>query len=322
MSSSMEEKLEKIVSGAKLIGISGHMHPDGDCVGAVLACTLYLKKVLGDSVKIYSYLESISNSFTMLDGLSLINTNYQFPDKPFDLFISLDCGSADRLGRCEKAFNEANGKIVFDHHLTNTGFGDVNFIYPSASSTCEVLYQFMDYKMIDLPIAEALYVGIMHDTGVFKYSCTSENTMCIVGHLMSKGINTADLIDKTFFMKSFLQVKTLGYALNQAKLGLEGKLISTVLTLKDLEMLGATSADTESVVSEIRTTEGVEVAVFIREDEPGLYKFSLRSNGKVDVAAIAASFGGGGHKLAAGFSIQADLEETFTQVSAMVMFQL
>lgn len=318
----MEEKLEKIVSGAKLIGISGHMHPDGDCVGAVLACTLYLKKVLGDSVKIYSYLESISNSFTMLDGLSLINTNYQFPDKPFDLFISLDCGSADRLGRCEKAFNEANGKIVFDHHLTNTGFGDVNFIYPSASSTCEVLYQFMDYKMIDLPIAEALYVGIMHDTGVFKYSCTSENTMCIVGHLMSKGINTADLIDKTFFMKSFLQVKTLGYALNQAKLGLEGKLISTVLTLKDLEMLGATSADTESVVSEIRTTEGVEVAVFIREDEPGIYKFSLRSNGKVDVAAIAASFGGGGHKLAAGFCIQADLEETFTQVSAMVMFQL
>lgn len=318
----MEEKLEKIVSGAKLIGISGHMHPDGDCVGAVLACTLYLKKVLGDSVKIYSYLESISNSFTMLDGLSFINTNYQFPDKPFDLFISLDCGSADRLGRCEKAFNEANGKIVFDHHLTNTGFGDVNFIYPSASSTCEVLYQFMDYKMIDLPIAEALYVGIMHDTGVFKYSCTSENTMCIVGHLMSKGINTADLIDKTFFMKSFLQVKTLGYALNQAKLGLEGKLISTVLTLKDLEMLGATSADTESVVSEIRTTEGVEVAVFIREDEPGFYKFSLRSNGKVDVAAIAASFGGGGHKLAAGFSIQADLEETFTQVSAMVMFQL
>ena len=139
---------------------------------------------------------------------------------------------------------------------------------------------------------------------------------------MSKGINTADLIDKTFFMKSFLQVKTLGYALNQAKLGLEGKLISTVLTLKDLEMLGASSADTESVVSEIRTTEGVEVAVFIREDEPGFYKFSLRSNGKVDVAAIAASFGGGGHKLAAGFSIQADLEETFTQVSAMVMFQL
>ena len=318
----MEERLEKIVSGAKLIGISGHIHPDGDCIGAVLACTLYLKKVLGESVKIYPYLESVPNSLSMLNGLEYIDLGYNFPDKPFDLFISLDCGSADRLGRCEKAFNEANGKIVFDHHITNSGFGDVNFVYPSASSTCEVLSDFMDDKLIDLSIAEALYVGIMHDTGVFKYSCTSEKTMCTVGHLMSKGINTADLVDKTYFLKSFLELKTLGYALNQAKLGLEGKLISTVLTLKDLEKLGATAADTESIVSEIRTTEGVEVAVFIREDEPGFYKFSLRSNGKVDVAGIAASFGGGGHKLAAGFSIKADLDEIFTQVSAMVMFQL
>lgn len=322
MSSSMEEKLEKIVSGAKLIGISGHVHPDGDCVGAVLGCTLYLKKVLGDSVQIYSYLEGISKSLSMLNGLENIDTEYHFPDRPFDLFISLDCGSSDRLGRCEKAFLEANGKIVFDHHITNAGFGDVNFVYPSASSTCEVIFDFLDEKQIDLSIAEALYVGIMHDTGVFKYSCTSERTMCIVGRLMSKGIDTADLIDRTYFIKSFLQLKTLGFALNKAKLGLDGKLISTVLTLNDLEKLGAAASDTESIVSQIRTTEGVEVAVFIREDEPGLYKFSLRSNGKVDVAGIAASFGGGGHKLAAGFSIKADLDETFTQISAMVMFQL
>ena len=139
---------------------------------------------------------------------------------------------------------------------------------------------------------------------------------------MSKGIDTADLIDRSFYMKTFPQLKALGFALNKAELVLGGKAIVSVLTLSDMERLGITAAETEGIVSELRTTEGVECAVFVREDAPGKYKFSLRSNGKVDVSMISSSFNGGGHKMAAGFSTTSDLDGILTQVYAMIMLQL
>ena len=316
----MNEFLEDIVRDAGSIGIAGHVHPDGDCVGSVLGCYLYLKSVL-KNVTIHPYLENISGSFSMLSGLADVDTSFQVPEEPYDLFISLDCGSIDRLGKCEDIFRAAKRTVAFDHHITNTEFADVNFVDASASSTCEVLFGHLRRAAIDLPIAEALYIGILHDTGVFKYSCTSEKTMCTVGYLMSKGIDTATLVDRSFYMKTFSQLKALGLALDKAELELGGKVIVTVLTLADMKSIGAKINDTEGIVSELRTTEGVEVAVFVREDLPEMYKFSLRSNGKVDVANISAGFGGGGHKMAAGFTAAGSLNELLTQLYALIMLQ-
>ncbi|MBO4281501.1 MAG: bifunctional oligoribonuclease/PAP phosphatase NrnA [Lachnospiraceae bacterium] len=318
----MTELLDEIAKGAKTIAIAGHVHPDGDCVGSVLGCALYLKAVLPSEVSVHAYLENISESFSMLSGLSEIDTEFQIPDEPYDLFISVDCGSSDRLGRCENAFHAAKKTVSFDHHITNTEFADRNFVDASASSTCEVLFAHMRRAAIDLPIAEALYTGILHDTGVFKYSSTSEKTMCTAGYLMSKGIDTATLVDRSFYMKTYAQLKALGLALGKAELELGGKVIVAVLTLNDMKSINASHEDTGSIVSELRTTEGVEVAIFVREDMPGLYKFSLRSNGKVDVASISSGFGGGGHKLAAGFSAAGDLNEFLTQLYALIMLQL
>lgn len=317
----MTDLLQNLLKDVHTVGISGHIHPDGDCVGSVLGLSLYLKQNF-PMLKVHPYLESIGKSYQLLNGLECIDTGYHFPKEPFDLFISLDCGSLDRLGNAVEAFQSAKKKVAFDHHITNTHFADENYVDGSASSTCEVLFGYMEPERIELPVAEALYLGIVHDTGVFKYSCTSEKTMNIAGFLMSKGINTAELIDRSFYLMTFLQLKTSGYALNKAELSLGGKMSSTVLTLQDLERLGATAADTESIVNSLRTVEGVEAAVFIREDAPSTYKFSLRSNGKVDVSAISAAFNGGGHKLAAGFTATGNLDEIFTQVSAMIMLQL
>ena len=317
----MNDFLEEIVGDAKTIGIAGHVHPDGDCVGSVLGCALYLKSVLQNAV-IHPYLESISNSFTMLSGLNEIDTDFTVPEEPYDLFISLDCGSVDRLGKCEDIFHAAKRTVAFDHPITNTEFADQNFVDAAASSTCEVLFGHMRRAAIDLSIAEALYIGILHDTGVFKYSCTSEKTMCTVGYLMSKGIDTATLVDRSFYMKTFSQLKALGLALDKAELELGGKVIVTVLTLNDMKSINAKINDTEGIVSELRTTDGVEVAVFVREDLPGVYKFSLRSNGKVDVASISAGFGGGGHKMASGFNAAGSLNELLTQLYALIMLQL
>ncbi|MBO4695769.1 MAG: bifunctional oligoribonuclease/PAP phosphatase NrnA [Lachnospiraceae bacterium] len=317
----MSELLETIIGDAGTIGICGHIHPDGDSVGSVLGCYLYLKNVFPDA-EITPYLDQPGESFRMLTGIEQIRSDFQLPEEPFDVFISLDCGSADRMGKCQEAFDKAKKTISIDHHITNTGFGQINFVEPYASSACEVLFGHLDREKIDLPTAEALYVGIMHDTGVFKYSCTSEKTMNIAGFLMSKGIDTANLIDQSFYMKTFKQLKAMGYALNKAELQLGGKAIITVLTKNDMEKLGITSADTEGIVSELRTTDGVECAVFVREDAPQTYKFSLRSNGKVDVSAISSSFDGGGHKMAAGFTAKGELDGILTQVYAMIMLQL
>lgn len=317
----MTKLLLDYVKDAKTIGISGHIHPDGDCIGSVLSCYMYLKNAL-PLATIHAYAESVSNSFTMLSRVEELDTSYSFPEEPYDVFISLDCGSIDRLGRCQDEFLRAKRTVSFDHHITNTNFADENIVNAAASSTSEVLFDHMERELIDLPIAEALYLGIMHDTGVFKYSCTSEKTMCTVGYLMSKGIDTASLVDKSFYMKSFIQLKTLGCALSKAELGLGGKMIYTILTQEDIAKIGARMTDTEGIVSELRTTEGVEAAVFIREEATGVYKFSLRSNGLVDVSTISSSFGGGGHKMAAGFTAEGSLDEIFTQVSAMIMLQI
>lgn len=315
------ELLETIVGDAKRIGISGHIHPDGDSVGAVLGCYLYLKNMLPDS-EIYPYLEAPGRSFRMLTGIDKIRSDFQFPEEPFDVFISVDCGSRDRLGACEEAFQAAKKTVNIDHHITNTGFADVNHVEAYSSSSCEVLFGLMNPDAIDLPTAEALYIGIMHDTGVFKYSCTSEKTMKIAGYLMSKGIDTADLIDRSFYMKSFTQLKALGFALNKAELVLGGKAIVSILRINDMDKLGITIADTEGIVSELRTTEGVECAVFVREEAPETFKFSLRSNGKVDVSVISSSFDGGGHRMAAGFTAKGELDGILTQLYAMIMLQL
>ena len=317
----MNALLDTVAGDARTIAVSGHIHPDGDCVGSVLACLLYLRNAFPDR-KIDAYLEQTGRSFQMLTGIDEIRLDYHFPEEPYDLFISLDCGSIDRLGRAEEAFRGAKRTVCFDHHITNTEYADENYVEASASSTCEVLFGHMNRGSITLPIAEALYLGIVHDTGVFKYSCTSEKTMCIAGYLMSKGIDTASLIDQSFYIKSFRQIKTLGYALNKSELVLGGKAVVCILTLSERDKMGISVSDTEGIVSELRTTEGVECAVFVREDAPETYKFSLRSNGKVDVSVISQKFDGGGHKMAAGFTAKGELEEILTQVYAMIMLQL
>jgi len=317
----MADFLDEMIGDAKTIAVSGHIHADGDSVGAVLAAYLYLKNAFPGRT-VHPYLDGASKSFSMLSGLSDIDSVFTVPEEPYDLFISLDCGSSDRLGKCEPLFRAAKHTIQFDHHITNTEFAEENYVNSAASSTCEILFDFMRKDMIDLPVAEALYTGILHDTGVFKYSCTSEKTMCTAGFLMSRGIDTATLIDRTFYMKTFSQLKTLGYALNKSEQVLGGKMVLSVLTAADMRAIGATVADTEGIVSELRTTEGVEVAVFVREDAPETYKFSLRSNGRVDVSSISASFGGGGHRLASGFTAKGNLENILTEVYAMVMLQL
>ena len=317
----MNRSLRNAVAAAKTIAITGHKHPDGDCVGSCMAMYYFLKDNFADKT-VRVYLETPPENLAVLPAWDEIDTEFLPPEKPYDLFLVLDCSSEDRFPCAKEMVAAAKHTFVVDHHMTNTHFADEEIVLPEASSTCEVLFGLLSENAITTDIATALYMGIVHDTGVFKYECCRENTMKVAGKLLSKGVDAQRLIDDTFYRKSYLQNLVIGYSVLNSKLLLGGKMICTVLTAEELAKFGAVAKDTEGVIDQLRLTEGIEVAMFAREDEPNRFKVSLRAISKVNVAAICQTFGGGGHRLAAGCNVDGPVSAAIEKIASMVESEL
>lgn len=317
----MYKTLIEAIENSNSIAISGHIRPDGDCVGSTTALYNYIKHNYPQK-QVVLFLENIADEFKSvlsvpenLDGNNWMEEN---PGYKFDLFAALDSSSVDRLGPNQELFREAGFRFVIDHHKTNTEYGDINIVYADASSACEVLFDQLECDKIDLETARCLYLGIVHDTGVFKFNSTSRHTMEIAGILLEKGVNSDVIIDKTFYEKSWNQNKLLGLALDKARLHLNGLAASTIITRADLEKTGCKMTETDGIVEQLRLTRNVELAIFIREDGDNYYKFSLRSkNGLLDVSEIAVVYNGGGHLMASGFSAEGDVEEILSDVLSL-----
>lgn len=310
------------VKGAATIGISGHVRPDGDCVGSAMGLYLYLKKVCPHA-KIQVMLEQPADIFSCISRIEEISTDFSPLTECFDVFIALDT-SKDRLGDAESCFDQAKKKINIDHHISNaSGSGDVNYIVPEASSTSELVYQVIaDKKELDVEIAKALYIGIIHDTGVFQYSNTSPETLRIGADLVSYGFDFTRIIDETFYEKTYVQNQILGRALLESFLFMDGKCVVSMIDKKTMAFYNATSKDLDGIVSQLRNTKGVECAIFMYQTESQEYKVSLRSGGTLDVAQIAAFFGGGGHKKAAGATMHGTCYDVVNNLSAQIEKQL
>ncbi|HHU74822.1 MAG TPA: bifunctional oligoribonuclease/PAP phosphatase NrnA [Clostridiales bacterium] len=317
------DNISEILQGVKNIVIAGHIRPDGDCVGSCTALYQYLR-AYGDEFGVESvdvYLEPFGKEFHCLTGAKDIKHTYD-SDKVYDLFISLDCGSLDRLGKAIKYYETAHKTLNIDHHISNPGFATVNHIVPSASSTCEVLFDLLEEEKITKEIAESLYVGIIHDTGVFKHSNTSQKTMEIAGKLISKGIDFSKLIDESFYAKTYLQNQILGRCLMESILMLQGKVIVSSVSRKLMDLYQVNHSDLDGIIDQLRIVKGVEVAVFIYETKPQEFKVSLRSNGEVNVSKIALYFGGGGHIRAAGCSLMGSYHDVVNNLMVQVEHQL
>ena len=311
-------KLIEMIEQAHSVAILGHTKPDGDCAGSCLGLYNYIIDNYPDKETVV-YLEELPHSFGFLSGVERIV--HEFEDKVYDLAVSLDCSDTDRHVHFGPIFRNAKTTACVDHHKSNEGFGDFFLCEPDTSSACEVLYKLLDDSLISRNCAEALYLGIVHDTGVFKYQSTSPDTMRIAGALMSKGLDTQKIIDDTFYKVSYNQNLLTGHALLHAKLFLGGKLIMTKLDEEDFEKFNAGKDDTEGIVDKIRVTEGIDVAVFAYRFPGKEWKFSLRSIRTVDVSVIATHFGGGGHVRAAGFNAD-NFEPAFEKVLKMAGEQL
>lgn len=313
-------ELMRLVNEASTIAIGGHVRPDGDCVGSCLGLYNYLKENTKDK-QIDVYLESVPAAFSFLKNESCAISAAK-ADVTYDLFIALDCGSRDRLGFTEELFLSAKHTISIDHHISNTLFAEQNHVEGDASSTCEVLCGFFEESRISKETAECLYLGIVHDTGVFKHSNTSRKTMDVAGCLLEKGVSASKVIDDSFYRKTYMQNQILGRCLLESILLLDGKIIFSAVSQKMMELYGAVPADLDGIIDQLRVTEGVEVAILVREEGTQNHKISMRSNGKVDVSKICCLFGGGGHKMAAGCMMTGSVHDVINNLSGQIEHQL
>lgn len=313
------EKLFELIEKQNTIAIVGHIRPDGDCIGSSLGLYNYILDNYPDK-RVDVYLEPISEKFKFLRGAkNIINEPSQ---EIYDLSISVDCSDTERHGEFGIIFKNARNTVCIDHHRSNLGFGDLYYCDPDASSACEVVSRFLDMDKISKSCAEAIYMGIIHDTGVLKYSATSEETMYIVGKLIAKGIDTQYIIDETFYRVRFPQNRLTGKALMNSMLYLDGKVIASCITQQDFDEFGATKEDTDGIIDKLRVTEGVEVAILGYQIDDNTFKFSMRSISYVDVSVISVHFGGGGHIRASGFWLEGDYEDSMAKIIDMVSKQI
>ena len=311
----MKKVLEE-VKGASRIAISGHIRPDGDCVGSCMGLYLYLtKECPGAEVDVF--LETPSDVFNCIQGVNEIKDASLYQDEVYDVFIALDC-SKDRLGSAEVIFDNAKIKINIDHHISNSGCGDVNYLRADASSASELVFELLEEEKLDMEIAKALYIGIIHDTGVLQYSNTAPATLQAVAKLITFGFNFPEIIESTFYEKTFIQNQILGRALLESILFMDGKCIVAAISKKMMDFYGVTGKDLDGIINQMRNTRGVEVAIFLYELDNLEYKVSMRSGGQIDVAKIAQLFGGGGHVRAAGFSAKGTVHDVINNISAQI----
>ena len=313
-------RIADILENIKTVGIAGHVRPDGDCVGSCMGLYLYLKEWY-PQIEADVYLDRPREVFSYLSGMDEIRTECS-GEKEYDLFITLGVSSLDRLALAGTCFEKAKNTLCIDHHVSNPGFAKINHIEGDVGSACEVLYTLLEPEKVTRPIAEALYTGMIHDTGVFQYSSTTPRTMRIAACLMETGLDFKRIIESSFYEKTYVQNQVMGRVLAESILIMDGAFIIGYLKHKDMDFYGITSKDLDGIVSQLRLTKGVAAAMFLYEYASQSFKVSLRSNGNVDVSKIAVYFGGGGHMYAAGFEMQGTLYDVINNVSQHVERQL
>lgn len=313
------KKIDEILNGVSCMAIAGHVRPDGDCIGSCLGLYQYLRDNRPE-IQADVYLEDPRPEFSYLPGFSEVKTSCE--EKAYDLVVLLDVSSEERIGVAAPLLAKAGKTICIDHHVTNTEYCEINHVEPDASSACEVLFGLLEEEKISEPCAEALYTGIVTDSGVFQYSSTSPHTMRVAAALMEKGVPFTRIIEDAFFKKTYVQNQIMGRTLTESIMLLDKQCIVGIVRKKVMDFYGLTPGDMDGIVSQLKNTEGVHVAIFLYELEPQVFKVSLRSDELVDVSKIAAVFGGGGHARAAGCTMSGSPYDVINNLTLYIEKQL
>ena len=317
--------IDEFLSEAKTVAIFGHVRPDGDCVGSTTGIYNYICDNY-PQVKADLFLENFPESYRIVRGTGDAKPLYTVSENggnPYDLVFLMDTPSFERIGAGgAECIKSAKKTINVDHHISNPlNLCTLNLVEPEASSASEVLYVKLDKGKVSKETANSLYLGIVHDTGAFKFSCTGKRTMQVVGDLIEKGVDFAKIVNETYYTRSYKQTLVTGYVMEHCKLALSGKVVYAHITPEDMARFDVTPVELSSVIDTIREVGGTEVALFLYPVN-GKYKISLRSNYIVDVNAIAREFGGGGHTRAAGGDTAEAPEKAIEKIISLIEKQL
>lgn len=301
------DKIADIVKSGKRFFLASHKDPDGDAIGSLLALgeTLILS---GKEVVIYNE-GPIPDSLASLTGIKGIVDSFS-PEQGFDACFVLDCGNLKRAGRISSHLPKIKPLVNIDHHEGNSQFGDLNLVDTDSSSVGEIIYRLM--KSADLPmnlnIAESIFVAIQTDTGSFTYDNTTREAFHIAGETLEWGVSPWRISRRVMNEYTLKKLRLLELSLRTIELHHAGKVGLIVITRQMLQRAKAGNPDSERFVNYPRFISGVEIAALIREIGRNYYKFSLRSNDRVNVAELASYFGGGGHPRAAAFTREGTLD--------------
>lgn len=309
----MKEIKEKIEQSDSIV-IVGHVNPDGDTVGAGLALLLGLEKKYPDKKIDFVLQDNVPKNIAFLKGCDKIKKIEDIIAPNYNLAIFVDSATTERVGKVMELIGDIF-KINIDHHISNPRYGDINVV-KDISSTSEIMYSLLkDLDIeISLEMGEALYLGLVNDTGNFAHSNVTDKTFLVASELMKLGVNNNKIVNDFFKTKSYERMKVLGKALSEMVFVEEKKLMYFYLSDKALKELNAVKDDTEGIVEELINYAGSEVSLFLREEESGKIKGSLRSKHDIDVNRIAGIFDGGGHIKAAGFTTELSPQEIIKKV--------
>lgn len=299
----MFKQAKKLVEESNNIYIVAHKNPDGDAIGSTFAMKKILEK-MGKKATVV-----LSSRSEIFDFLPDIDTSVKFiPEKEFDLLIALDSSDIDRLDIDKLDYKKAKKVLMIDHHKKSAPYGDINCIKETSPAASELVYEFMIELGVELDkdIASYIYSGIMTDTGSFNYSSTTKRTMQIASELIDTGIDFSEICKNLNHTVKEGKLKLISKAIEKMEVYFGGKLRYTYIDYDTISSLGLDDEDAEGATNYLLMVKDTEVAVYIRQKSDLTYKVSMRSAGKVSVADIAISFGGGGHTRAAGYNITED----------------
>ncbi|OBH18730.1 phosphoesterase [Mycolicibacter sinensis] len=297
----------ELLAGAGTLAVICHVHPDADTIGAGLALALVLRrcgKSVGVSFARPACPAELPQSLRSLPGGELL-VRPEALSRDADLVVTVDVSSADRLGALQELAGAGTELLVIDHHASNQLFGTANFVDPSADSTTMMVAELIDAwgQSIDADVAHCLYAGLATDTGSFRWA--SARAYRLAARLVGAGVDSAAITRTVMDTHPFGWLTMLSRVLAAAQLlpdAVHGR--GLVYAVVDhAEWTAARPEEVESIVDIVRTTEQAEVAAVFKEVEPGCWAVSMRAKSSVDLSAVAVSFGGGGHRLAAGYTV-------------------
>jgi bifunctional oligoribonuclease and PAP phosphatase NrnA len=296
------------------VALACHVGPDGDALGSMLALGLGLRR-LGKTVVASWGSEPfrVPALYSFLPGQDLLVPPETFPGEP-SLLVTFDTGSVDRLGDLAPAAAGAGCVVVVDHHVTNTRYGTVNLVDPDAAASVvlvEELLRRLDVEL-DADLAACLYVGLTTDTGSFKFAATTPEVHELAARLLATGVKHDEIARAVWDTNRFGYLKLLGTVLDRAEL--VDDVVWSWISQPDLESCDLALEDVEGAIDVLRTAAEAEIALILKQQLDGRWAASMRSKGGVDVGAIAVRFGGGGHRFAAGFTSEGDLDATVTRL--------